>query len=60
MSLDHTVEQGGRSMNTDVRTLGRSWSPKHGNTDIQVREALRAAAELPASPPSSPASQARS
>lgn len=34
-------------MATDVRILGCAWSPRHGNTEIQVEEALRAAAELP-------------
>jgi multimeric flavodoxin WrbA len=34
-------------MSTDVKILGVSWSPRHGNTDIQVQEALDAAAQLP-------------
>jgi multimeric flavodoxin WrbA len=34
-------------MSTDVKILGCAWSPRHGNSDIQVQEALRAAAELP-------------
>lgn len=34
-------------MATEVKILGVAWSPRHGNTDIQVQEALAAAAEMP-------------
>ena len=34
-------------MTTEVKILGCAWSPRHGNTEIQVQEALQAAAEIP-------------
>jgi len=34
-------------MNQPVKILGVAWSPRSGNTEIQVQEALDAAAELP-------------
>jgi multimeric flavodoxin WrbA len=34
-------------MATEVKILGCAWSPRHGNTEIQVREALDAAAQIP-------------
>jgi len=32
---------------TAVKIVGCAWSPRHGNTEIQVREALQAAEEIP-------------
>ncbi len=34
-------------MTTEVKILGAAWSPRHGNTEIQVREALQAAEQIP-------------
>ena len=34
-------------MTTEVNILGISFSPRHGNTEVQLREALKAAEELP-------------
>ena len=34
-------------MSTSVKILGLSFSPRHGNTEVILREALRAAEELP-------------
>ena len=34
-------------MTTAVKILGCAWSPRHGNTEIQVQEALAAAAKIP-------------
>ncbi len=34
-------------MATKVKIFGCAWSPRHGNTEIQVQEALKAAEELP-------------
>lgn len=34
-------------MTTKVKIFGCAWSPRHGNTEIQVQEALKAAEELP-------------
>jgi len=34
-------------VSTEVKILGCAWSPRHGNTEIQVKEALAAASELP-------------
>lgn len=34
-------------MVTKVKIFGCAWSPRHGNTEIQVQEALKAAEELP-------------
>jgi len=33
-------------MSKKVKILGVAWSPRHGNTEIQVREALKAAEEI--------------
>ena len=34
-------------MATEVKILGCAWSPRHSNTEIQVKEALSAAAQMP-------------
>ena len=34
-------------MTTQVKIVGCAWSPRHSNTEIQVREALKAAEEMP-------------
>jgi multimeric flavodoxin WrbA len=34
-------------MSTEVKILGIAWSPRHGNTEIMVDEALQAAGQLP-------------
>ena len=34
-------------MTTEVKILGCAWSPRHSNTEIQVKEALAAAAQMP-------------
>ena len=34
-------------MSTNIKILGLSFSPRHGNSEIQLREALMAAEELP-------------
>jgi len=33
-------------MSTKIKIFGCAWSPRHGNTEIQVQEALKAAEEL--------------
>jgi multimeric flavodoxin WrbA len=33
-------------MSTEVKVLGISFSPRHGNTEVQIRETLKAAEEL--------------
>lgn len=47
VKLTSTNEKGSRPMSTPVRILGVAWSPRHGNTEIQVETALQAAVELP-------------
>ena len=33
-------------MSIEVKVLGISFSPRHGNTEVQIRETLKAAEEL--------------
>jgi multimeric flavodoxin WrbA len=45
--IKNNFKEGEILMSSKVKIFGCAWSPRHGNTEIQVQEALKAAEELP-------------